>query len=75
MLRFNILIVLIVIFIMASCGKSKNEINPLILGNWQLIEIYGVKADNSINFFFELQSAKGKIHKDQIGIIKTASNT
>jgi len=32
---------------MTSCGKSKNEINPLILGEWQLIETYGVKADNS----------------------------
>jgi hypothetical protein len=47
MSRFNSLIVLIVILVITSCGKSKNEINPLILGEWQLIEIYGVKADNS----------------------------
>jgi hypothetical protein len=47
MSRFNSLIVLFVVLVMSSCAKSKNEINPLILGEWKLIEIYGVKADNS----------------------------
>jgi hypothetical protein len=47
MSRFNSLIVIIVILFITSCGKSRNEINPLILGEWQLIEIYDVKADKS----------------------------
>jgi hypothetical protein len=36
---------------MASCGKTKNELNPLIVGNWKLIEVYGPKSDNTVGWF------------------------
>ena len=36
---------------MTSCEKSDYEINPLILGEWRLFEIYGVNSDNSLGWF------------------------
>jgi hypothetical protein len=32
--------------LMTGCRKSNHEINPLILGEWKLIEIYGPMAQN-----------------------------
>ena len=50
MIQLRYIIILIVFFFMTSCGKSDNGINPLILGEWQLIEIYGVKEDNTLGW-------------------------
>jgi hypothetical protein len=35
---------------MTGCGKTKNYLNPLIIGNWQLIEVYGPKTDSTIGW-------------------------
>ena len=42
---------LIVIFLMTGCAKTKNELNPLIVGDWQLIEVYGPKAGSTVGWF------------------------
>jgi hypothetical protein len=39
-------IFLLVLTLLTSCAKSKHELNPFILGEWKLIEIYGVMAEN-----------------------------
>ena len=46
MKRINIIFSVVVILLMTSCKKSNHEINPLILGEWQLIETYGPMAEN-----------------------------
>ena len=46
MKRINIIFSVVVILLMTSCKKSNHEINPLILGEWKLIEIYGPMAQN-----------------------------
>src|SRR4030066_2145223 len=49
-IKMKALFILFVILFMTSCGKSDNEINPLILGEWRLFEIYGVKEDNTLGW-------------------------
>jgi hypothetical protein len=38
------------VFLIIECEKDKNYFNPLILGNWRLIEIFGVKDDNTLGW-------------------------
>lgn len=35
------------IYVTIECERDKNYINPLILGDWRLIEIYGEKEDKT----------------------------
>jgi hypothetical protein len=51
MALIKFIISVIVILFATSCGKSKNELYPLIVGDWKLIEVYGPKSDNTIGWF------------------------
>lgn len=51
MAQIKYIFFLTVIFLMTGCGKTKNDLNPLILGDWQLIEVYGPKVDNTVGWF------------------------
>jgi hypothetical protein len=49
-LKFKYLIYFMIILPMIGCGKTQNDLNPAILGDWQLIEVYGVKDDNTLGW-------------------------
>jgi hypothetical protein len=51
MAQLKFIFSLIVVLFMTSCGKTKNELNPLIVGDWKLIEVYGPKSDNTVGWF------------------------
>jgi hypothetical protein len=40
MTRVKYIIFILVIFIMTDCRKSQNNLNPLIIGDWQLFQVY-----------------------------------
>ena len=44
------IVVLILILLLADCEKDKNYFNSLILGKWQLTEIFGVKEDKTLGW-------------------------
>jgi len=47
-MRYTIAIA--IMFFLIACEKDKQEFNPLILGKWQLIEIYGEKNDHTLGW-------------------------
>jgi hypothetical protein len=47
MKQIKSIIIMLVIFLLTGCGKSKDDLNELILGEWQYIGFYGEKADNT----------------------------
>lgn len=47
-MRYTITIIFMLFLI--ACEKDKQEFNPLILGKWQLIEIYGEKIDHTLGW-------------------------
>ena len=40
MTRMKYIIFILVILFMTDCRKSQNDINPLIIGDWQLFQVY-----------------------------------
>ena len=49
--RIKFIFSVIVVLFMTSCGKPKNDLNPLIVGDWKLVEEYGPKSDNTVGWF------------------------
>jgi len=47
-MRYTIAIA--IMFFLIACEKDKQEFNLLILGKWQLIEIYGEKNDHTLGW-------------------------
>jgi len=47
-MRYTIAIT--IMFFLIACEKNTQEFNPLILGEWQLIEIYGEKNDHTLGW-------------------------
>ena len=46
----KLIAVLVFIFLIIDCEKDKNHFNSLILGKWQLIEIFAEKEDNTLGW-------------------------
>lgn len=63
MKKFKFIAITFIIFLLnIKCEKSKNDGNNIILGEWRLIEVFGVKTDKTLGWITVPSSPIQKIN-------------